>query len=139
MLILFSDICTMWDCAVSTSTLKMKVVCSSKTVVSQVGCSAHWWAVGLPRRELDAGPSESVVRLFTTEVTLDYTLGNWYHFIKAIQHIKNLLTLKQLLNVVSYFIVTIFIRVLCKPVSWRIFSQGRSVWNKVRSGPEHCS
>jgi hypothetical protein len=47
------------------------------------------------------GPSERVVRLFTIEVTLDQTLGNWYHFIKPIHRIKNLLTAKKLLNVVS--------------------------------------
>jgi hypothetical protein len=36
-------------------------------------------------------PSERVVRLFTIEVTLDQTLENWYHFIKPIHRIKNLL------------------------------------------------
>jgi hypothetical protein len=40
------------------------------------------------------GPSEHVVRLFTVEVTLDHTLGNWYQFIKPIHRIKNLQILK---------------------------------------------
>jgi hypothetical protein len=62
------------------------------------------------------GTSERVVRLCTIEVTLDYTVGNWYHFIKPIHRIKNLLTVKQLLNVVSYFIVIIFLSGLCKPL-----------------------
>jgi hypothetical protein len=43
---------------------------------------------------LEVGPSERVVRLFTTEVILGRTLGNWYHFIKPIHRIKNLLTVK---------------------------------------------
>jgi hypothetical protein len=38
-------------------------------------------------------PSEHVL-LFTTEVTLDQTLGNWYQFIKPIHRIKNLLILQ---------------------------------------------
>jgi hypothetical protein len=53
---------------------------------------------------LGVDPSERVVRLFTTEVTLNQTLGNWYYFIKPIHCIKNLLTV-ELLNVVSYFII----------------------------------
>jgi hypothetical protein len=51
------------------------------------------------------GPSERDVRSFTIEVTLDQTLGNWYHF-KPIHRIKNLLTVKYLL---SYFIAIIFL------------------------------
>jgi hypothetical protein len=51
-------------------------------------------AVGLPRGALEVDPTERVVRLFTIEVTLDLTLGNWYHFIKPIHCIKNLLTVK---------------------------------------------
>jgi hypothetical protein len=43
------------------------------------------------------------------EVTLDQTLENWYHFIKPIDGIQNLLRAKQLLNAVSYFIVVIFL------------------------------
>jgi hypothetical protein len=58
------------------------------------------------------GPSERVLRLFTIEVTLDRTLGNWYHFIKPIDRFKNLLTIKCLPNVVSYFIVFIFRRIM---------------------------
>jgi hypothetical protein len=56
---------------------------------------------------LEMGPLEHTVCLFTSEVALDQTLGNLYHFIKSNHHIKNLLTVKQLLNVVSYFIVTV--------------------------------
>jgi hypothetical protein len=42
------------------------------------------------------GPFVGVVRLFATEVTLHQTVANWYHFIKPIHRIKNLLTVKQL-------------------------------------------
>jgi hypothetical protein len=73
-------------------------------------------AVGLPRGALEVGPSECVVRLFTIEVTLDQTLGNWYQFIKPIHRIKNLLTLKYLLNAVSCFSVIIFLSGLCTPL-----------------------
>jgi hypothetical protein len=38
---------------------------------------------------LEVGPSECVVSLLTIEVSLDQTLGNWYHFIKPIHRIKN--------------------------------------------------
>jgi hypothetical protein len=62
------------------------------------------------------GTSERVVRLFAFGVTLDQTLGNWCHFIKPIHRIKNLLTMNQLLNAVSYFIVIIFLSGLCKPL-----------------------
>jgi hypothetical protein len=56
------------------------VYCSSEAVVPHVGCAAPWRAVGLPRGALrgkarqgalEAGFSE-VVRLFTTEVSLDH-------------------------------------------------------------------
>jgi hypothetical protein len=43
---------------------------------------------------LEVGTSERFVRLFTIEVTLDQALGKWYHFIKPIRRIKNLLTVK---------------------------------------------
>jgi hypothetical protein len=43
---------------------------------------------------LEVGPSEDGVCLFTIEVTLDQTL------VEPIHRIKNLLTVKQLLNVV---------------------------------------
>jgi hypothetical protein len=43
---------------------------------------------------LEVGPSESYILLFAVEVTLDETLGNWYHLIKPLNHIKNLLTVK---------------------------------------------
>jgi hypothetical protein len=62
------------------------------------------------------GPSDRVVRLFMIEITLDQTQGNWYHFIKPSHRIKDLLTVKWLLNVVSYFIVIIFLGGLCKPL-----------------------
>jgi hypothetical protein len=45
------------------------------------------------------GPFESVFHLFTIEVTLDRTLGNWYHLIKSNHCFKNLLTVKYLLDV----------------------------------------
>jgi hypothetical protein len=66
-----------------------------------VGCTIPWVKMELPRDDakggggvLEVGPSESVVCLFTVEVTLDQTLGNWYQFIKPIHRIKNLLTVK---------------------------------------------
>jgi hypothetical protein len=52
-----------------------------------LGCTAPW-------RALEVGPFERVVRLLMTEVTSDQTLGNWYHFMKPIQRIRNLLTVK---------------------------------------------
>jgi hypothetical protein len=42
---------------------------------------------------LEMGSSERV-RFFTIEATLDHTLRNWYHFIKPIHRIKNLLTVR---------------------------------------------
>jgi hypothetical protein len=81
----------------------------SNSVVPKVGCTTPLGAVQLPRGVLKVGPSKCDVRLFMTEVTSDQTLGNWYHFIKPSHHIKNLLTVKQLLNVVYYFIVTVFL------------------------------
>jgi hypothetical protein len=69
------------------------------------------------KEALEVGPlpPERVVRFFTTQVTLDQTLGNWYHFIKPIHRIKNLLAVNQLLNAVSYFIF-VFLSGLCKPL-----------------------
>jgi hypothetical protein len=55
------------------------------------------------------GPIECIIRLFMIEMTLDQTLGNWYHFIKLVHGIKNLLTVKYLLNAVSYFVVINFL------------------------------
>lgn len=46
-------------------------------------------AVGLPTWALELGPSESVVLLFTIEMTLNHALGKWYHFIKLTHRIKN--------------------------------------------------
>jgi hypothetical protein len=62
-----------------------------------VGLSG-WGALGGKCRAEGArlGPSERTVRLFSIEVTLDQTLGNWYHLMKPIHCIKNLLTVKEL-------------------------------------------
>jgi hypothetical protein len=65
---------------------------------------------------LAVDPSERFVRLFTIEVTLDQTLGNWYHFIEPIHRIKNSLTVKKLRNVACYFIAIILLSGLCKPL-----------------------
>jgi hypothetical protein len=54
------------------------------------------------------GHSERVVRLFTTEVTSDQILGNWYHFIKPNNSIKNLLRVNYLRNTVPYFVTISF-------------------------------
>jgi hypothetical protein len=76
-------------------------------VVHKVGCTALWEAGGLPGRALrgkgalKVGPSKLVVGLFKTYVTLHQTLGNWFHFIEPIDVIKNLLTVKQLLNIAT--------------------------------------
>jgi hypothetical protein len=86
----------------------------SNSVVPKVGCTTPLGAVGLPRGVLKVGPSKHNVRLFMTEVTLDQILGKWYHLIKPTYCIKNFLTVKQLLNVLSYFIVTVFLSGLCK-------------------------
>jgi hypothetical protein len=40
------------------------------------------------------GPTARVLRLFVIEVALDQTLGNWYHFIKPIRRVKNLIIVK---------------------------------------------
>jgi hypothetical protein len=56
-----------------------------------MGCTAPWGAVGLPKGALEV---DRVVHLLKIEVTLDQTLGNWYHFMKPIHRIKNLLTVK---------------------------------------------
>jgi hypothetical protein len=76
---------------------------SDRRVVPKVGSTAPWgrWDYlqgtkkqGGRQGAPEVGPSERVVRLFTIEVTLDQTLGNWHHFITPIQHIINLLTVK---------------------------------------------
>jgi hypothetical protein len=74
-----------------------------KPVVQRAGGTAHWegqWDLvggakrqGGWQRELDMGPSERVLCLFTSAVTLDETLRNRCNF-KTIHFIKNLLTLK---------------------------------------------
>jgi hypothetical protein len=52
-------------------------------------------AVESPRGEaLEVVPSGGVFLLFTIEAISRQTLGNWYHFIKPIHRIKNLLTVK---------------------------------------------
>jgi hypothetical protein len=63
-------------------------------MVPTVGCTVPLGTVGLPSGAPEAGPFEHVVRLLKTEVTLDKTLGKWYHFIKPTNRIKNLLTIK---------------------------------------------
>jgi hypothetical protein len=66
-----------------------KFACSVQftAVVSKAGCTIPWrqW------NYLEVGPTKLIVYLFVIEVALDQTLGNWYHFFKPIQHIKNLL------------------------------------------------
>jgi hypothetical protein len=98
---------------------------------------------------MGVGPSERVVRLFTIEVTLYKTLGNWYHFIKPIRRIKNVPTVKWLLNVASYFIVIIFLVGCAYRCSEECFyrveqgAQGMSSCNQGDGGPKkfynHCS
>jgi hypothetical protein len=62
--------------------------------------------LGLPKGVLNAtgallvGPSKHAY-LFAVELTLDLTLENWYHFIKPICHIKNLLTMSEVVGVHS--------------------------------------
>jgi hypothetical protein len=56
--------------------------------------SKGWQDAHRGEEELDLGPSDRVVLLFTKEVTLYETLGNCYHFIKPIHRIKNLLSVK---------------------------------------------
>jgi hypothetical protein len=73
-------------------------------VVPKVGCTAPWETVELPmggvksqedgRGALEVGPSKRIARLFTMEVAVDRTLGNWYHFIKPIHRTENLLKVK---------------------------------------------
>lgn len=69
----------------------------STAVISKVGCTAPWGA-------LEVSPSECAVCLFMLEVTLDQKLGNWYHFIKPIHHIKNLLTVSLLLGITEFLV-----------------------------------
>jgi hypothetical protein len=72
---------------------------------------------GKGRQEtLEMGSSERIIRLLSPEVSLDQIMGNWYHFFKPIHRIKNLLTVKEMLNVVPYFIAIIFLKGLCKPL-----------------------
>jgi hypothetical protein len=79
-------------------------------VVPKVGCTALWGAMGLPKGALkgkgrqgvlEVGPSNRIVRLFMIEVTLDQTLGNWYHFIKPIRRVNYLL----IVNLLWYLIL----------------------------------
>jgi hypothetical protein len=66
------------------------------------------------------GPLWALVRYLRFKWHLDQTLGNWYLFVEPIHLIKNLLTVKYLLNVVTYFIVIIFRSVPCESLFWRI-------------------
>jgi hypothetical protein len=71
-------------------------------VVPKVGCTPSLGVVGLPgggaereeggRGALEVGLFERDVRVF--EIQVKQTLGDWYHFIKPIHRIKNLLTVK---------------------------------------------
>jgi hypothetical protein len=60
--------------------------------IAPLGSSGITWGGGALRGKgaLDVGPSNHTVCLFTTDVTLDQTLGNQYHFIKPIHCIKDL-------------------------------------------------
>jgi hypothetical protein len=79
--------------------LEMNAERDSIPVVPKMGSTALC-GVGLPRGALkgkevvEVDTSQGAVRLFTIEVNLDQTLGNWYHFTKPTHCIKNLLTLK---------------------------------------------
>jgi hypothetical protein len=93
------------------------------------------------------GLSECAIRLFTIEATLDQILGNRCHFFKPIHRIKNLLTVKWLLNVVSYFII-IFLSgqtAVLKNAYYRVGqgTLGMRLWNQGGGGPKkfanHCS
>jgi hypothetical protein len=101
-------------------------------------CTITLVVVGLPMGVLEVGPSEHVVHLFTIEVTLDQTLGNWYHFIKPIHRNKNLLIVKYLINVVSCFII--FLSGLQSAILRNAFymvgqgALGLSLWNQGGSG-----
>jgi hypothetical protein len=72
---------------------------------------------------------------FSIEVTLDQILRKWHHFIKPFRRIKNLLTVKPLLNAVYYFIV--FLSGLCKPLFCEKEALGMSSWNQGSGGPKH--
>jgi hypothetical protein len=48
--------------------------------MEEVRGNGHQWGGGLPNH---------TVNLLLLEMTLDQTLGNWFHFIKLIHHIKN--------------------------------------------------
>jgi hypothetical protein len=64
---------------------------------TEEGAIDQWfpkWAVLLSGGALEVGLSNRVDHLFTTEMTLDQTLGNWCHVIKPIHHIKDLLTVQ---------------------------------------------
>jgi hypothetical protein len=67
---------------------------------NQVG---HYEARGW-QGALQVGPSQCVILIFTTLVTLDETLANWYYFIKPIH------------SMVSYFTVIIFLSELYTPL-----------------------
>jgi hypothetical protein len=103
-----------------------------------VGCIAPLGALGLPRDALrgkggqgtlKVGVSGSGVPFFTMEVTLDQTPGNWCHFIEPIHRIENVLTVKQLLNTVSYFNIIFHIRFYTPIIRRMIF---------VNLGRRHC-
>jgi hypothetical protein len=72
----------------------------------------------------EVGSSERVVRIFAIEITLGQTLGNWHHFIMSIRRIENLLTVKELLNAVSYFGVILLLSGLWIPLLGRMLFMG---------------
>jgi hypothetical protein len=87
-----------------------------------------WGAVRLSRGALRGkgtarGPRSGTFRTRCSPIYdwSDKTLGKWHHFFKLTHRIKNLLTVKQLLNSLSYFIVIVFPSGSCKPLFWRMF------------------
>jgi hypothetical protein len=64
-------------------------------VVPKVGYTAPKGTASLLRGALQIpNPPENVVHLITIEVASVQTLGHWYHFMKNIRCIKNVLTVK---------------------------------------------
>jgi hypothetical protein len=71
-------------------------------------------------------PADSVVHLVTTEVSSDQAVGNRFQFIRPIHHIKDVLLVNELLNLVACFIV-VFLSVHCvNPKCLRMFSIGQA-------------
>jgi hypothetical protein len=83
--------------------------------------------------ELEVGPSERVDRLLTTGVTLDQTSVNWYHAIKPIHPNKNLLRMRYLLSVVTYFLLC---KTFLKNAFYKVWHGAlrMSLWNQGDGG-----